>query len=173
MIQILVAYASKHDSTAEIAHVIGNLLRESGNTQVDIRSVDVVENLKPYDAVVLGSAVYAGQWQSEAADFLKRFERELAQRRVWIFSSGPTGQGDPNTILKGWEFPQALKPIVDRIKPRDVIVFHGKLDPNKLNFLEKMVVKGVKAPMGDYRDWELIRAWATSIAEALHQMAHA
>ena len=166
MTKILVAYATKHDSTAEIAHAIGRVLRESG-IQVDVRSVDVVEKLKPYDAVVLGSAVYAGQWQSNAAEFLKAYEAELTQKAVWLFSSGPTGEGAPQTVLKGWEFPEALKPIADRIQPHDVTLFHGKLDPKKLNFLERLMVKGVKAPMGDYRNWDEIRAWAYNIAQAL------
>jgi menaquinone-dependent protoporphyrinogen oxidase len=169
MTTILVAYATKHDSTAEIAYAIGEVLRHAGTAQVDVRSVETVRDVTPYDAVVLGSAVYAGQWQSSAAEFLKTHEETLRQKLVWLFSSGPTGEGAPQIVLKGWEFPEALKPIADRIQPRDVTVFHGKLDPKKLNFLERLVVKGVKAPMGDYRNWEAIRAWAISIAEALQQ----
>ncbi len=169
MIQVLVAYATKHDSTAEIARAIGSALGESGNLQVEVRSVEGVQSPKPYDAIVLGSAVYIGQWQSSAAEFLKAHEGELAQKAVWLFSSGPTGEGDPYTVLKGWAFPAALKPVADRIQPRDVTLFHGKLDPKKLNILERLVVKGVKAPLGDYRNWEAIRAWASSIAEALER----
>jgi menaquinone-dependent protoporphyrinogen oxidase len=170
MTKILVAYATKHDSTAEIAHAIGRVLREAGH-QVDVRSVEVVENLKPYTAVVLGSAVYVGKWQPSAAEFLTRYEAELAEREVWLFSSGPTGEGAPETVLKGWDFPEALKPVVDRIQPRDVIVFHGKLDPQKLSFMERLIIKGVKAPMGDFRNWDLIREWASAVARTLeHRM---
>src|SRR5437764_2741245 len=107
--KILVAYASKHHSTAEIACAIGELLQQSKNVQVDIRSVEAVEDVAPYDAVILGSAVYMAQWQSTAAEFLKKHEQELTQRPVWLFSSGPIGQGDPASLLKGWEFPEALQ----------------------------------------------------------------
>jgi hypothetical protein len=31
------------------------------------------------------------------------------------------------------------------------------------------MIKNVKAPLGDYRDWESITAWATAIAEALQE----
>ncbi len=173
MTKILVTYASKHDSTAEIAEAIGEALRESSGFHVDIESVETVENVAGYDAVVLGSAVYAGQWQGKAADFLKEHEAELAQRPTWIFSSGPTGEGDPKTLLKGWELPEALKPIVEHIQPRDVTVFHGNLDADKLGAFERIVVKGVKAPLGDFRDWTMIRAWASGIVQALKQPTHA
>jgi menaquinone-dependent protoporphyrinogen oxidase len=167
MTKVLVAYASKHRSTAEIAQAIAEVLRQSPALEVDIRSVEIVGNVSTYDAVVLGSAVYAGQWQSVAAAFLRKHEAELARRPVWLFSSGPTGEGDPKTLMKGWNFPEQLQPLAERIRPRDIILFHGNLDPNRLNFLEQFVVKGVHAPMGDSRDWNMIRAWAAGIAQTL------
>jgi len=167
MITVLVAYASKHHSTAEIAELIGAVLELDDTLDVDVRSVDTVEHVALYDAVVLGSAVYVGQWQSQAAQFLKEHVAELADRPVWLFSSGPTGEGDPQTIMKGWEFPEALQPLVEQIKPRNVAFFHGKLDPSKLNFMERTAVKLVHAPLGDFRDWDMIRNWATHIAQAL------
>ncbi len=164
--QVLVAYASKYDATAEIAEKIGEVLRQAG-LRADVLLAEHVRDLTPYQAVVLGSAVYVGQWRKEAATFLEAHEKELVGRPVWLFSSGPTGEGDPVQLLKGWRFPDALKPIADRIKPRDIAVFHGNLDMKKLNLAEKLIVKGLKAPLGDFRDWEAITAWAMAIAAAL------
>lgn len=171
MTKILVVYATKHNSTAEIANTIGEALRQSavqsGTPQVDVKPVEAVRDIAAYDAVVLGSAVYAGQWQSGAADFLKKHEQELSQRPVWLFSSGPTGEGDPQTLMKGWKFPEALMPVAERIGPRDIALFHGNLDPSRLSLFERVIVQGVHAPMGDFRDSNMIRAWANSIAQAL------
>jgi menaquinone-dependent protoporphyrinogen oxidase len=171
MVKILVAYATKHNSTAEIANLIGETLQQtrlrSGIPHVEVKSVEAVGDVTKYDVVVLGSAVYVGQWQSEAANFLKKYEDELAQRPVWLFSSGPTGEGDPQALLKGWKFPPGLMPVVERIKPRDIAVFHGNLDASRLGLLERFMVKQVKAPMGDFRDADMIRNWATCIAQAL------
>lgn len=167
MTKILVTYASKHHSTAEIANAIAEAIRQSDGVTVDIQPVETVKELTPYEAVVLGSAVYAGQWQSEAVRFLEKNETELAKRAVWLFSSGPTGEGEPTELMKGWRFPAALQPIADRIHPRDVIVFHGNLDPARLNVVERVIVKGVHAPMGDFRDWNIIREWGNRIAQAL------
>jgi menaquinone-dependent protoporphyrinogen oxidase len=164
--QVLVAYATKYGATAEIAEKIGEVLRQAG-LDADVREVTQVSNLSAYEAVVLGSAVYIGQWRKEAARFLRDNEAELARKPVWLFSIGPTGKGDPVELTQGWRFPGKLQPIADRIHPRDVALFHGESDPEKLNFIEKWMLKNVKAPVGDFRDWEAITAWAGTIAEEL------
>jgi menaquinone-dependent protoporphyrinogen oxidase len=164
--KILVTYATKHGATAEIAEKIGQVLQEAG-LGVEVKSVDKVNELDAYRAVVLGSAVYAGMWRKEAVDFLEANEKKLAERVVWLFSSGPTGEGDPVELMKGWKFPEAQRPIADRIGPRDIAFFHGEIDMDDLNLAEKLIVKGIKAPTGDFRDWEAITAWAAAIGDAL------
>jgi menaquinone-dependent protoporphyrinogen oxidase len=166
--QVLVAYATKYGATEEIAQRIGDGLREAG-LEADVLPADRVGDLAPYEAVVLGSAVYAGQWRKEAATFLEANEKQLTELPVWLFSSGPLGVGDPVELMKGWRFPEALQPVADRIAPRDIAFFHGELDTDKLNLAEKLVVKALKAPTGDFRDWDAITSWAAIIADALKE----
>lgn len=163
-VKVLVVYASKYGSTAEIAEKIGEVLRRNG-LNAEVLPVKHVRDLGFYHAVVLGSAVYIGQWRKEAVRFLEKNAEGLAQRATWIFSSGPTGEGDPVKLLQGWTFPPKLRPIVERIQPRDIAVFHGNVDVSKLNFLHKWMIDKVEAPVGDFRDWEVITAWAESIAK--------
>ena len=165
-IKVLVAYATKKGATAEIAEEISRVLQQAG-LLTDILPIDRVTDLSPYKAVILGSAVYIGQWQKKAAAFLQANEEKLAELPVWLFSSGPTGKGDPVQLMNGWRFPKALQPIADRIHTRDIAVFHGVLDLKKLNLVEKWMIKNVKAPLGDFRDWEAINAWARAISDAL------
>ena len=165
-IQVLVAYATKYGATAEIAEKIGQVLRQAG-LRTDVLPVNRVSDLTPYKAVVLGSALYIGQWRKEAATFLKANEKVLVERPVWLFSSGPTGEGDPVALLQDWHFPKALQPIADRLHPRDIAVFHGAVDMKKLNLIEKWALKNVKAPPGDFRDWNAISAWADTISDVL------
>jgi hypothetical protein len=76
--------------------------------------------------------------------------------------------GDPVELVEGERLPAALQPIADRIQPRDIAVFHGFIDPEKINFIEKWAVKSlVKKPFGDFRRWDDIADWAASIADAL------
>jgi menaquinone-dependent protoporphyrinogen oxidase len=163
---VLVAYATKYGATTGIAEKIGQVLINSG-VDAEVLPAEGAGDLGPYTAVVLGSAVYAGQWRKQAAEFLQANEKVLAQRPVWLFSSGPTGRGDPVELMNGWRFPEALQPIADRIRPRDIAFFHGVIELEKLNFAEKMIIKGLKAPLGDFRDWDAITSWAQTIAEAL------
>ena len=69
--------------------------------------------------------------------------------------------------MQGWRFPKSLQPIADRIHARDIAVFHGAVDPKKLNLIEKWMIKNVKAPLSDFRDWNAITAWASAISNAL------
>ena len=169
-IRILVAYASKYGATAEIAEKIGQVLRQAG-LQADVLPVHRVSDLMPYKAVVLGSAVYMGRWRKEAAKFLRTNEKLLAERFVWLFSSGPLGEGDPVELMKGWRFPEGLRPIIDRIQPRDIAIFHGMLDMKRLNFLEKLAIKNVKSPVGDFRDLDAITSWTTAVADELKKQS--
>ncbi len=165
---VLVAYATKYGATAEIAEKIGSVLRNAG-FQADVSPAGRAGDPAAYGAVVLGSAVYAGQWRKGAAAFLEANEQALAGRPVWLFSSGPTGEGDPVELMKGWRFPEGLQPLADRIQPRDIAFFHGVLDMQKLGLAEKLIVKALKAPAGDFRDWDAIGAWAEGIAAALQE----
>jgi menaquinone-dependent protoporphyrinogen oxidase len=164
--KVLVAYGTKYGSTAEIAERIGQVLQQAG-LEVEIKPAEQVGSLVDYGAVVLGSAVYAGQWRKEAAEFLTGNEAALAERPLWLFSSGPTGEGDPVKLMDGWRFPEALQPVADRLKVRDIAFFGGALDTQKMNLAERLIVKSLKAPTGDFRNWDVIEAWAKAIAASL------
>ena len=166
--QVLVTYATKYGATAEIAEKIAQVLRQE-SLGIEVSPAGRVRDLTPYKAVVLGSAVYIGKWLKEAEKFLRSNEMALAELQVWLFSSGPTGKGEAVELLQGWRFPAELQPIADRIQPRSIAVFHGNADLKKLNFIEKQMLKTVKAPVGDFRDWEAITAWAMGIADGLKQ----
>lgn len=167
--KVLVAYATKYGATAEIAERIGQTLRQAG-WQAEVAPADQAGDPAGYSAVVLGSAVYAGSWRKEAATYLEAHEATLAGRPTWLFSSGPTGEGDAVELMKGWRFPEALQPIADRIQPRDIAFFHGKIDTKKLNLGETLLVKAIKAPIGDFRAWDAIERWANAIAQALNNV---
>jgi menaquinone-dependent protoporphyrinogen oxidase len=164
--KVLVTYATKYGATAEIAEKIGDVLKKAG-LPTDVVPVEKVKDLSPYSAVVLGSAVYIGRWRKEAFKFMEKNEEALAERDVWIFSSGPTEEGDPVELVKGWTLPEKLEPVAERIQPHDITVFHGELDPEKMNFIERTMIKNIKVPTGDYRDWDMISDWATAVAETL------
>jgi menaquinone-dependent protoporphyrinogen oxidase len=159
--KVLVTAASKYGATAEIAAVIGEVLAERGLDPTVIPP-DQVASVDDYDAVVLGGAVYAGHWLPPARELVDRFCDALASRPVWLFSSGPIG--DPP---KPQEEPVDVAAILETTKARDHRVFAGKLVRKQLSFPEKAVVLAFRAPDGDFRDWDAIKAWASGIADAV------
>jgi len=159
---ILVAYASKHGATGGIAQHIARSLSEAGK-EAETRSVTEVDDLGEPEAVVIGSAVYAGSWRKEAVEFVDAHAEELARLPVWLFSSGPLGE----QVADDEEQPKQLAEIRERISPRGHKVFFGALDAGKLSFGERMIVKAVKAPEGDFRNWDEIAGWANGIARVL------
>jgi menaquinone-dependent protoporphyrinogen oxidase len=165
-VKVLVAYATKHGATAEIAERIGEVLEQAG-VSAEVRPVGQVKDLDAYGAVVLGSAVYIGRWRKEASKFVKVNENQLSRVPVWIFSSGPTGKGDPVELTQGWRLPKSLEPIIDRIKPREIVVLHGGIDPRKMKGLERWMIDKVGAAAEDSRDWKSIETWAGAIASAV------
>jgi menaquinone-dependent protoporphyrinogen oxidase len=164
--KVLVAYGSKYGATAEIADRIGHALADEG-FQTDVLSAEKVKDVTGYDGVVIGSAVYIGMWRKEVNNFIQKFEKELAARPVWIFSSGPAGKGDPAQQLQGWKMPKAMEMYIDHIKPKDNAIFHGDIRVEKMNWFEKWIMKRIKTEYGDFRDWDMITNWTKGIAAAL------
>ena len=157
--RVLIAVGSRHGSTWAIGELLASRLEASGHT-VDVEDAGAVTTVAPYDAVVAGSAVYMGQWMAESKGFVKRFREDVKGTPTYVFSSGPIDgypEGDPPGHIAACE---ALLPYDDR-------VFAGRLDRKNLNVLERSVTRVLKAPEGDYRDWEEIAAWGEDIAGSL------
>src|SRR5437764_13883956 len=159
---VLVAYASKHGSTQGIAERIAEKLRQLG-IQVEARPLDEVSDPGSYEALVIGSAIYYGSWMKEATEWVHRNQTVLVRRPVWLFSAGPLG----TEVKDAEQQPKEMAEFQQTIKPREQRLFFGTLDHQRLSFAERMVVKGVRAPEGDFRDWEAIDAWAANIARDL------
>jgi menaquinone-dependent protoporphyrinogen oxidase len=159
--RVLVVAASKYGATAEIASAIGERLNTHG-CEATVAAPEQVASVDGYDAVVLGSAVYAGHWLKPARELVDRLGRELRSLPVWLFSSGPIG--DPP---KPEEDPVDVAAIVETTAARDHQVFAGKLDKRRLSFPERAITVALRVPEGDFRDWTAIRAGATTIAQAL------
>jgi menaquinone-dependent protoporphyrinogen oxidase len=158
--KVLVTAASRHGSTSDIASAIIRVLRLRGFDE-DLVEPAEVNDLMDYDAVVLGSAVYAGRWMTPAIDLVARCRPQLAGRPVWLFSSGPVG-----SPANPAESPDMSK-LMEQTGALGHRVFAGKLDKAELGRLERTMVRAVRAPEGDYRDWDQISEWAARIADVL------
>jgi menaquinone-dependent protoporphyrinogen oxidase len=168
---ILVAVASRHGSTADIAEAIGQELRSRGH-RVDVRTVDDSPMVESHEAVIIGSAVYMDNWLAQARQFVEHNQLELTRVPVWLFSSGPLEADDPEAAE-----PVHLGELMQHTRARGHRVFVGKLDKTRLGLIEKVILWNVNhlnpgaVVESDHRDWEAIRAWADEIATVLADVA--
>jgi acetate kinase len=162
--RVLVAAASRHGATAELAAAIAEGIRSGlpENAEVIVRRPCDVDDVSGYDAVVLGSAVYFGHWLAEAHDLLLRCAVTLWERPVWLFSSGPVGHPErpPETLL---DVDEELR----LARARDHRIFPGRLERARLELAERAVVTALHAPEGDFRPWTVAADWGASIGRSL------
>lgn len=160
--RVLVASASRHGSTHEVAERVAGELGVRGH-DVQVREViDVsTQDVERAQAVVLGSAVYEGRWQPAALNLARREADLLQARHVWLFSTGPLGadRATPPNADVG-EVASDTGAIGHR-------VFGGRLQRDRLGWREKVSADLQGLPEGDHRDLGEIVAWADHVADEL------
>jgi menaquinone-dependent protoporphyrinogen oxidase len=157
---VLVAYASKHGSTREVAEAICGAL-QAARCRAHLRPASEIRDLDGYGAVVLGGSIYMGRWHRSAHAFLRRHRRALAETPLAVFALGPTPRGPVDFDSARAQLDGALAK--HDVEPVLVEVFGGRIDP------ERFVFPLSKMPAEDARDWEVIAAWAEALPEALER----
>jgi len=149
---VLVTYASKMGGTKDIAAAIGAELTNLGSevTLLDAASVCSVDR---FDAVVLGSSLYLRRWRPDAITVLRLLAKrgtELGSIPVWLFQSGPCGNGARTEQVAS---PRKVRRYADRLGAAHPMTFGGRLDPAlATGFIARRMATG--ALVGDFRDFE-------------------
>ena len=163
--KILVAYATKAGSTAEVAAEIGRVIEIQGGCKVDVRAVGELSSVDGYDAAIVGSGIRAGKWLPEAIEFVEKYKDALTQIPVALFTVCLTLSEDTEENRR--TVAAYLDPVREMVQPVDVGLFAGMMDSSKLPFILRLMMKKMKSPEGDFRDWEAIRAWAGQVRARL------
>src|SRR4051812_27011625 len=159
MAHVLIAYASPHGSTSEVAQRIAGILGQHGIT-ADLRQAATVRDLHRWDAVVLGAPLYVGRWHHDARAFLRRHRRQLEQVPLAVFALGPRTLEEHDVDSSREQLRRALA-AAPELTPLSVAVFGGAIDPSRLRFPFS------RMEAADARDWDAIRAWADELATTL------
>ena len=177
--RVLVGYATAHGSTAGIAARIGERLAGAG-CEVDVRSVDEIEAVDGYGAVVLGSAVHDATWLPPAKAFVRRQRTALARRPVWLFSVSSVGDtssflspGVAGALRQIRNEPKVVTRFRRAIGARDHHNFAGAIERPQWGFKGRLFLKASGGRYGDHRDWEDVDGWAAGIARSLQNAAKA
>jgi len=155
----LVAYASKHGTTREVAESIAETLRGHG-LGVEIEDAASVHDISGYDVVVVGGGLYMGKWHADARRLLERNRRELREKRLAVFAMGPDSLEESKIAESRRQLERALA-ATPELEPMAVTIFGGALRPENWRFPFN------RLPAFDARDWDAIRVWAEEVAAKL------
>jgi menaquinone-dependent protoporphyrinogen oxidase len=158
--RILVTYATRSGSTAEIAQAIGKELTTAGFT-VDVAEIKTVSTLAGYIAVIIGGPLYMGSVDGEVGKFIGKNREQLQKLPFAAFATGLAPKNPDPTAAE--QANAAMKKSLEPVTPVASILFAGKLDPLKVNFVMRKFLEMAKIPAGDFRDWEAIATWARDL----------
>lgn len=158
--KILLVYATRAGSTAEISQAIAESLSGRGFT-VDVKNAKSKPNPAGYQGVIVGSAIRMGAWVPEAVDFVKNNQAALAQVPVALFTVHMQNTGaDETSTTARLAYLDAVRPLV---KATQEVYFTGKLDMSTLSIFDRFVTKMVKGVEADNRDWNKIRTFGETV----------
>ena len=158
--RVLVTFGSKRGGTAEIAEWIGAALRAEG-VAADVVPAASVTDVGPYDAFVVGGALYTMRWHRDARKFVRRYRDTLSRRPVWLFSTGPLDRSAEERDIPPV---RAVARAAHRIGAQGHATFGGRLVEAPEGRLAASMAKKMA---GDYRARDQISTWARSIAATL------
>jgi len=162
--EILIAYTSRKGSTEEIARTIGKELEAAGK-RVVVADLAGISSVEGFVAVVIGSPVYMAQVEKAVPDFVARNREGLLAVPVAAFAVGvaPVNPrvGSVDEVLG------KLRAALEPVKPVAVTMFAGRLELSRMSFFERTVTTLLNVLTGDFRDWEVIRAWARELPSVL------
>jgi len=165
--RVLVAYASRCGSTDSVAEAMGDVLCGMG-ASVDVRLVENVKDLGPYQAVIVGSAIRRGNWLPEATAFVKSNQDTLSRLPIAYFVVCLTMKDDrPENRDKALAYLDTVRKDAPRIRPAAVGLFPGVLDFSKLSFVNQSIFKAKGVSEGDYRNLAAEKGWASNLGPAL------
>lgn len=166
---VLVTAASQQGATYGIAEAIARTLRTHG-LETTVAAPDAVLDTGPFDAFVIGSALYMGHWLDEGTEFVRRLAPTVDDRPTWLFSSGPVGDPGRSLVKKMTADPLELAELRTLTDARDHQLFAGKLSGRDHTLARRLSLLFFRGMEGDWRDWTAIEAWAHKIAQALHDV---
>src|SRR5215831_11987247 len=132
MDEVLIAYATKHGSTHEVAESIAAHLADIG-VEAHTLPAHRVRSMDDYRAVVLGAPLSMGRWHRDARSFLVRFRIELASRPLAVFALGPLEEDRENRESARKQLYRTLSH-VPGVEPVTVGLFGGAIVPATLHF---------------------------------------
>lgn len=158
--RVLVAYGSKMGGTRGLCEMLAAALERRG-LEADVRSAAELDSVAGYDAVIVGGALYANRWHRAARRFVRLFDRDLRERPVWLFSSGPL---DDSATAGDIPPVRQVARLMSRVGAVGHVTFGGRLPADARGFPARAMAR---ENAGDWRDPDHVDRFADEVARAL------
>ncbi len=131
----LIAYGTKRGFTKKCAE----LLEKKITGEVSVENIKSSTNIdfSSYDNIIIGSSVYMGKIRKEVTEFCNNYKEKLLSKNLGLFICGMAEDEDIEDELKSC-FPEELSD-----KALVVDIFGGEYNFDKMNFIEKTIIKKV------------------------------
>lgn len=172
--KVLVAYATAHGSTGDVARRIGSILQQNGH-EITVREAPYITDVNGYEAFVLGTAIESGVWLPALREFVMRFEAQIKDKPVyvWVNCIRVMEEYGMSHIMEYY----MPKELLAKLNIRGITALAGKLDLGSVDWTERWTLPtrydGHAWPTnfdGDFRDWDKIFDWAISVIKDLQMV---
>jgi menaquinone-dependent protoporphyrinogen oxidase len=165
---VLIAYATRYGSTAEVARFIARVLADAG-LPTELLNVEERSDIEDVRALILGTPIRMEKPLPEILRFARDHGNIIGSVPCYVFSLGAWMRND--TAESRDKTRGFLQPLLDITgEPAALAMFGGRIDYDLLSFMWRMVARrddtGLMAE-GDGRSWDEILAWSKSIAADL------
>lgn len=180
MPKALIVYGTRTGTAGITAQEIARTLEEQGvSTRVVNAKEGKVDSVAEYDIVIVGSGIQIGRWTGEPESFLKKFQRDLAGKRVALYvncgsAAEAMNPGKPEVAANARRDYLEAKAAKYGLAPIGLGFFGAIYNFNKMSWImrkgmeqerPKLAAAYKEAEPGVYdtRDVEGIRNWARSL----------
>lgn len=138
----------------------------AADMDVDVLTVGPQIDVLKYDAVVVGSPSYGGNWLPGSVLFVVGNAARLSDMPVALFTTGMLGVKNPKSALREHErIVAGLQELAPGVLPVSTALFHGSFNRSRLPLCLRLLDRLAGTPQGDHRDWEAIRGWGQRVGD--------
>jgi menaquinone-dependent protoporphyrinogen oxidase len=151
---------------------------------VDAKVIDAkkekIRSIAEFGLVVVGSGIQMGRWTSEPEDFLKKFQKELASKKVALFvncgsAAEKLNAGKPEILTNAKKKYLEEKALKYNLINASLGLFGAIYDFNKMSWIMRKGMENERPKLAaayeetapgvyDTRDRDAIRKWAEELA---------
>ncbi len=178
----LIVYGTRYGATTGTSEEIAKTLREEGfYVRVVNAKEENVADISEYELIIVGSGMKIDRWTKEPENFLEKFWKELAKKKVAIFVSSCVQaiyeyEGNTEAMERAWKKYLEEKAEKYFLNPITMAIFGGVFPYDKMGWLERRTVGQLwrkyeeagfekKDGVYDTRNWDAIRNWTKELAK--------